>query len=132
MSDERIARLQAGYDALAGGDVPSVLALMHPEVVAEDQDRTLEASGPYNGHEGFAAMLATVNEGFDDVRYTPQRFEAAGDQVLVEVRRSGRGSASGLSVDERQFHLFDFDGETVRRFRSFVDEAQARAAYGGG
>jgi len=46
----------------------------------------------------------------------------------VRARRTGRGTASGAAVEEVQFHVFDFEGATVVRFRSFLSEEKALEA----
>ncbi len=51
------------------------------------------------------------------MRYIPQDVTAVGDRVLVEVRRAGRGSASGVQVDEQQFHVWDVVAGRAVRFR---------------
>ena len=130
MSRENVERVRQGYEALARGEVEPVLALFDPQIVVEDHDRTLSGPGVYQGHAGFLRMFSSVNEGFDDVRYTPETFDDRGTQILVKVRRTGRGSASGVSVEESQFHVFDFEGARVTRFRACVDRAEALEAVG--
>ncbi len=130
MSRGNVQQLQAGYDALARGDFDSALAPFHADILVEDHDRSPDGPGIDHGHDGFMRVFSSVNEGFDDVQYTPERFEDVGDGVLVEVRRTGRGSVSGVSVEERQFHVFDFRDGRVGRFRSFLDRSEALEAVG--
>ena len=130
MSQENTERLRVGYEALARGDMGPVLALFDPDLHVEDHDRTLEGPRISRGHDGFLTMFSSANEGFEDVRYAPERFDDLGDRVLVVVRRTGRGSVSGVSVDERQFHVFDFEGERVIGLRAFLEERQALEAVG--
>jgi hypothetical protein len=125
-----VEQLQAGYDALARGDWDSALAPFHPDVVVEDHDLSPDGPGVDHGLDGFMRTFASVNEGFDEVQYTPERFDEVGERVLVEVRRSGRGSVSGARVEEQQFHVFDFRDGRVSRFRSFLDQSAALEAAG--
>jgi ketosteroid isomerase-like protein len=75
-------------------------------------------------------MLAATTEGFDDVRYHADRFTDAGDSVLVDARRSGRGTLSGVTVQEHQHHVWDLrDGRAVR-FRLFLSRDDALTALG--
>jgi hypothetical protein len=48
-----------------------------------------------------------------------------GDRVLVDLRRTGRGEASGAQVDERQFHVWDVVVGRAVRFRVYLDQNQA-------
>ena len=69
--------------------------MLHPDIHVEDHDRSLETPSTYYGRDGFLTLFATVNEGFSDVRYTPEELTDVGDRVLVEVRRTGRGREIG-------------------------------------
>jgi ketosteroid isomerase-like protein len=72
--------------------------------------------------------LAATTEGFEDIASHADAFIDAGGAVLVEARRSGKGVASGVEVEERQYHVWDMqDGQAVR-FRLFLVKADALAA----
>ena len=130
MAHDRVDALRQGYAALARGDLAAALAPLDPELEVEDHEWSLGSPVTRRGHEGFVEIFTTVNEGFEDVRYTPEEFIEAGDRVLVKARRTGRGSASGVRVEERQFHVFDFVGDRAVRFRSFLKEERALEAVG--
>jgi ketosteroid isomerase-like protein len=130
MSRENVELVSRAFDAFARGDLPAMLATFDPAVKLEDHDRSLDSPATYEGHEGFLEGIALVNEGFEDVRYTPEEFTDMGSRVLVAVRRTGRGSASGVAVDERQFHLFDVEDGRIVRIRAFLEREQALEAAG--
>jgi ketosteroid isomerase-like protein len=130
MSQENVEAVRRGYEAFAHGDIEAALALFHPGIQVEDHERSLETPTSYHGRDGFLTLFATVNAGFSDVRYAPEELTDVGDRVLVEVRRTGRGMASGAQVEERQFHVWDMvDGRAVR-FRVYLDRNQALDAAG--
>jgi ketosteroid isomerase-like protein len=130
MSQENVDLLRRGYEAFAEGDMETVLGLLDSNLVSEEGEQTLDTPGTYYGRQGLLDMFASVNQGLDSVRYTPERFVDLGDRVLVDVRRSGRGSLSGAPVDRPQFHLWDLaDGRAVR-FRSYGDRSEALEAVG--
>ena len=128
MSGDRIEILRKGYEALGRGDLPAALSPFHPAVQVEDHEFSLDSPVIRHGHEGFLEIFTSVNEGFEDVRYTPEEFKEARDQVLVSARRTGRGAASGVEVEERQFHLFEFRDGLMVRFRSFLNGERALEA----
>src|SRR5215211_3373635 len=105
MSQENVEIVRRAYEAFAQGDIEAALAMCQPVIQVEDHNRSLETPATYHGRDGFLTLFATVNEGFSDVRYTPEELTDVGDRVLAEVRRTGRGRASGAQVDERQFHV---------------------------
>ena len=77
-----------------------------------------------------ARMLAATTEGFEDVRYEVDEFTSVGDCVLVAARRSGRGTASGVRVEERQYHVWDMREGRAVRFRLFLSESDVLRAAG--
>ena len=130
MSQENTELVRRGYEAFAQGDIEAALAMFHPDIQVEDHERSLETPTSYHGRDGFLTLFATVNEGFSDVRYTPEELTDVGDRVLVEVRRTGRGRASGAQVEERQFHVWDMVAGRAVRFRVYLDRNQALEAAG--
>ena len=130
MSHENLELVRHGYEAFARGDVEAAVAMFHPDIQVEDHERSLETPTTYHGPDGFLTLFATVNEGFSDVRYTPDKVTDVADQVLVEVRRTGRGITSGAHVDERQFHVWDVVAGRAVRFRVYVERDQALEAVG--
>jgi len=129
MSQEDIELLRRGYDALQRGDIAGVIAVLDPEIVATDHDETLDTPKEYRGHEGVLRMATENAEGFENHRYEAEEFEDAGeDRVIAIVCRRGRGARSGIEIDERQWHVWDFrDGRGIR-LRTFVREEAARDA----
>jgi ketosteroid isomerase-like protein len=106
-SERNVERVRRGYAAFASGDIETVRAFLDPKVTFEEGESTLDTPAIYHGPDGLLEMFVTVNEGVEDVRYQPGRFIAAGDRVLVEVRRTGRGSSSRAPVERQQFHAWE-------------------------
>jgi ketosteroid isomerase-like protein len=130
MSQENVEIVRRAYEAFARGDIEAALAIVQPDIQIEDHERSLETPTSYHGRDGFLTLFATVNEGFSDVRYTPEELTDVGDRVLVEVRRTGRGRASGAQVEERQFHVWDMIDARAVRFRVYLDRSRALEAAG--
>jgi ketosteroid isomerase-like protein len=130
MSQENVEIVRRAYEAFAQGDIEAALAMCQPDIQVEDHERSLETPTSYHGRDGFLTLFATVNEGFSDVRYTPEELTDVGDRVLVEVRRTGRGRASGAQVEERQFHVWDMVAGRAARFRVYLDRNQALESAG--
>ena len=134
---ENVELVRRAYEDFARGDLDAALAIFTHEAAIEDHDRSLSSPLVAHGPDGFLRLVARANEGFEDVRYTPARFTEAGDRILVEVRRTGRGSASGVPVEERQFHVWDMQGGQAVRLRAFLEREPALATitrargYGG-
>jgi ketosteroid isomerase-like protein len=130
MSQDNVELVRSAYEAFADGDLGTALAIFSPEVEIEDHDRSLSSPLVDRGSEGFLRLVARANEGFEEVRYAPEAFNEAGNRVLVDVRRTGRGSASGVPVEERQFHVWDMEDGRAVRLRAFLEREQALEAIG--
>jgi uncharacterized protein len=127
MSRRNVEIIRTGYEAFLRGDLETAFSVFAEDIEAVD-DPAMIGQRVYVGKEGFARMLAATTEGFDDVRYYADRFTDAGDSVLVDARRSGRGTLSGVTVEEHQHHVWDMrDGRAVR-FRLFLSRDDALAA----
>jgi ketosteroid isomerase-like protein len=129
MPRQNVEILETGYRAFLSGDHETAFSVFAPDIEAFDDPRMIE-DRVYRGRDGFARMLAVTTEGFEDVRYEAEEFIDVGDCVLVSVRRSGRGSASRVPVEEHQFHVWDMRAGQAVRFRLFLSEPDARAACG--
>jgi ketosteroid isomerase-like protein len=128
--DDLIARATASYEAFNRADNDGALRFMHPEI----EWRTYLVPGPgggtYRGHEGVVQLWTDVRNVFDDFRNEAEEFFASEDMVVVFVRFTGRGRESGVDVEARVAHLFDFEDGLVRRVRTFEDRRQALTAAG--
>ena len=130
MSEENLELVRSGYKTFAEGDIETVLSLLDPDITLEEREPTLDTPSIYHGHQGLLDMIARVNEGLEDVKYAPERLVDMGDQVLVEVRRKGRGSLSGVPVERWQFHIWDIAEGRAIRFRTYADRQEALEAAG--
>jgi ketosteroid isomerase-like protein len=130
MPQDNVDLVSRAYDAFADGDLETAIAIFSPDVEIEDHDRSLSSPLVDRGPDGFLRLVARANEGFEEVRYAPDAFTEAGSRVLVDVRRTGRGSASGVPVEERQFHVWDMEDGRAVRLRAFLERAQALEAAG--
>lgn len=130
MSQANVELIRRGYRAFGEGDVETVLEVLHPELEAHDHGAVPDVATTHHGIEEFFGLIASVNEGFSDFNYAAEEFVDCCDIVLVKVRRTARGAASGAVVDEVQWHVWDIrDGQAVR-YRSFLDYAPAAQAAG--
>jgi ketosteroid isomerase-like protein len=130
MTRHAVELVRRAYEAFAEGDLETALAIFSPDVEIEDHDRSLSSPLADRGPDGFLRLVARANEGFEEVRYSPETFSEAGNRILVDVRRTGRGSASGVPVEERQFHVWDIEDGRAVRLRAFLERGPALHAAG--
>ena len=127
MSRRNVELIEDGYEAFLRGDLESALSIFADDFEAHDAPEMV-GDPVYRGKEGFLRMLAMTTEGFEDVKYVADEFTEVDESVLVNARRSGRGVASGIEVEEHQYHVWDLrDGRAVR-FRLFLSRTDALRA----
>ena len=75
-------------------------------------------------------LLESWLEAFDHLRWEPDDFFDAGDQVVAFVRQTGRGKQSGAEIAIDVGHLWTFrDGKAVR-WQGFPERGEALEAAG--
>jgi ketosteroid isomerase-like protein len=118
MSAENVEVVRRGYELYAAGDLDGVAALFASEAEMPDAGGlgiTGTAAGIRRGGEGFLKAVEEAVEAFEDYRVEPEDFIEHGDAVLVPVRISGRGRASGAELEMELVHLwFVRDGTVIR------------------
>jgi uncharacterized protein len=126
MSEENVEITRRGYENLSRTGEFS-WELIDPEIEIHDPPLTPDAR-VYRGHDGLREAMRNVELAFEEVRFEAEEFLDAGDDVVVLVRMVGRGKGSGVNVDARIAHLWNFrDGKGVRVRVLERDEALAAA-----
>jgi uncharacterized protein len=129
MSHENVEIVRRSFNQFAREGLESVLGDFDPEIEWTTTDAFLEAD-TYRGHEGISRYFETLAGEFEDVRLDAEEVIDGGDQVLVCVRMSGRGKASGAPVALTLTSVCSLrDGKFVR-IRNYPDKEQALAAVG--
>jgi ketosteroid isomerase-like protein len=83
------------------------------------------------GREGYVEFAGRWTEDFDNYEAEYERFiEAGDDRVLVLVRSSGTGKASGAPVELHTAMLFELEEECVVRVVIFLNQEDAFKAAG--
>jgi ketosteroid isomerase-like protein len=135
MSQENVAIVRHGYEALNSGDVEAALALFDPDVevhLAQDAGNVigLDFEPVYRGVEGFLRFLGRLSEAFGEFRWEPEEYFDAGDDVVVFVRMITTGRRSGTKTEHPLGHLCTMrDGKLVRH-ETFWERSTALEAAG--
>jgi ketosteroid isomerase-like protein len=116
-SQEVIASLREGYEALNRGDLTAVLDLIDPELRWEEGGRSPEA-GNYSGRDSFERYVQSWLDSFEDFRIEIEEIREEGDRLTVVARQSGRGRASGLPIETRIVHAWTVHGDRAVGFQS--------------
>lgn len=113
------------YQAFSTGDMPTVLGLMHPEIVWNEAESNLLAEGnPYIGPnailEGVFANLGAKHEYFEvqDVKIHGMND----NMVLATLRYDAKVKATGKSYNAQAAHLWTLNEEgKITAFQQYVD-----------
>jgi ketosteroid isomerase-like protein len=127
MSAENLELLRRVYDRWGGGD-------FHPNPdFAEEFTITLGPdfpdAGTHRGRDGVAAYMKGFLEPWERLTISAEEMTDAGERALVRVLQSGTGSASGIAVELRYFHLWSFEDGRPTAMESIMREDDARARF---
>ncbi|MFN8507471.1 MAG: nuclear transport factor 2 family protein [Dehalococcoidia bacterium] len=130
--------VQAIYGAFAAGDVPAILARLHPAVGWEQWTaRSAQADNvpwlaPRSGVEGAAAFFTLLNEALEFHEFTVLDITVSDRQAAAEVVLDSTVRATGKRVLDEEMHLWTFDDDgRVTRFRHYADTAKHIEAAAG-
>ena len=131
MSQENVEIVRRGYELFSQGNLEGVADLISDEAELPDGGGLGvgdTAAGTRRGPDGFLQGTHDALDAFEDYRVEPQEFIDAGDAVLVPVRISGRGKASGAMLEVRLVHLWVLrDGRAIRNeiYRTIAEALEA-------
>lgn len=114
MASSNTERLRAGYQALATtGRWPAEPVLLGAGFELH-QDPMLDNANVFRGADAPAALLTLIAQSFAEPEVQAERFiEAPGGEIVVIVRVTGRGKASGIAIKKEQAHVWRFEGEAA-------------------
>jgi ketosteroid isomerase-like protein len=135
MSQENVAIVRQGYEALNRGDVDAALALFDPDVevhLAQEAGNVLglDFEPVYRGVDGFLQFLGRLSEAFEDFRWVPEEYFDAGDDVVVFIRMISTGRQSGMTTEHPMAHLCTMREGKLVRHETFWERSAARQAAG--
>ncbi|HYY84620.1 MAG TPA: nuclear transport factor 2 family protein [Beijerinckiaceae bacterium] len=133
MSQENVEIVRRGYELFAEGNLEGVTDLISDEAELPDGGGLGvgdTAAGTRRGPDGFLQGSQDALDAFEDYRVEPQEFIEAGDAVVVPVRISGRGKASGAMLEIRLVHLWVLRNGRAIRNEIYRTTAEALKAVG--
>jgi uncharacterized protein len=118
------------YDAFAAGDLDTILAIIHPDVVWVESDG-IPYGGTFIGRdavfEGVFAKIAAEWDGFTAEVF--EAFEADGGRVVTLGEDSGTFKATGKHMSAPTASIWTLDNEgRVVRFTQYIDTLAVHGA----
>jgi ketosteroid isomerase-like protein len=84
----------------------------------------------WRGVEGMLEVFGQVLAAWEDLRFEPEDFVDAGDQVVVFARHHGRRRDSGLEVSDAATYVCALREGKIERFTLYRDRTEALEAVG--
>src|SRR5436305_10974508 len=129
MSQENVDVVRAIHEALARGESPASLGLLHPDIEYVNPPGAVEP-GTRRGIAAYEDALRSMHEALEDVRIELRELIDAGDQVVVLATFTARGRSSGAHRQHEDGYVWTVrDGKAVS-FQWFNEPAKALKAVG--
>ncbi len=128
MSHENVDRMRRAFEAWERDDRRETEALLRELLAPDFEMHPLYLDKVYRGVEGMWAMWADARETWEDYRFELEEILDRDDHVLVIGRVLGRGTASGVPINQPLAMLFTFRDDKAVRGRSFTSKQDALEA----
>jgi ketosteroid isomerase-like protein len=133
MSESATAIVRALFERANSGDIDAVLELLAPDSVMEVPPEASLEPDTYEGHEGARRYFAGFDGILDDVRFELVSIEEISpDIVLTDAKLTGRGTTTGIFVEQTTFVVLTVRGGCVSSIRPYTSRDAALAAVGSG
>jgi ketosteroid isomerase-like protein len=129
MSHQNVAVVRAIHEALARGESPATLGLLHPDIEYVNPPGAVEP-GTRRGITAYEDALRSMNEAFEDVRIEVHEIIDAGDQVVVFATYTARGRSSGAQRQNEDGYVWTLRDGKAASFEWFHNRADALEAAG--
>jgi ketosteroid isomerase-like protein len=129
MSQENVEMLRRVFEALVRRDSEALDALVQEYVAPDFEFESVLTGQVYKGAQGVRDLFADIWETLDYIPATEEIIDL-GEQVVVVLRISGRGTRSGVPVAQQVAIVYSFEDERIVRGKSFTSRAEALEAAG--
>jgi ketosteroid isomerase-like protein len=131
MSQENVEIGTRAVAAFNSRDVDAVLHFYSADAELRDLANAPDQAMALKGIDAIREAWALWAAAFDELRVDVAEWTDAGDAVIAAAHWQGRGKASGMSIDVRQFDVFEFrEGQIVRATLGLKSKEQALEAAG--
>jgi ketosteroid isomerase-like protein len=128
MSPGNVDLIRRLYAAVSAGDVRSAVESADPNVEWISDPRL--GMGPIRGRESVHEFFVDTASSFGELEIEVEELLEQGDRVLVFLRVSGSGAASGAAFEIRIAHLWTLRDGVVVRGEGYGNRDEALEAAG--
>jgi len=129
MSQENVEIANQLVEAWNRGDIDAFLALfdLECEVVFHPD---VPEPGPFHGHDELRRWIDGFLAAWEFYRADVVEVADKGDDVFAALHLVGRGTGSGIGIDETEGHVFTIREGKIVRWRNFKEREEALEAAG--
>jgi len=128
MGESDAAVVRDMFERFGGSGLESALELISEDASFEVPGEMSAEPDVYEGHDGARRYFAGFEGLIEDVRFEPLEIEEAGDGLIVWIRLSVRGAASGIDVEQHAAIVVRVEDGKVSGLRPYPDMDAARDA----
>ena len=129
MSEENVEIVARLVDTWNQANVEAMLALFDPECEVIFPPEVPEP-GPFRGHTELREWAEGFLAAWESHHAEVVELIEADHSIVAILHLIGRGSGSGIEMDETDAHVFTFSDGKVTRWRNFSDRSAALEAAG--
>lgn len=129
MSQENLEIVRRGFEAWDRGDYEAASSIFSSDVEIDASERILNPA-VYSGIDGAMRFGKEIAETWNEFHVEIEDMLSAGDEIVVLVRSTGQGRASGAQVEARAAWVVAVSEQKVTRLRLYRDRSRALEAAG--
>ncbi len=127
MSQENVEIIRAIYDGWLRGDAG--FDRFDPEITMFESE-TLPGAVSAVGIDAVRRYIESFTKYWAEIRFEPEEYIDAGDQVVVVARLVGRGKSSGVAVERTWAYVWAVRGSKALRMDGYASRGEAIKAAG--
>jgi ketosteroid isomerase-like protein len=127
VSQQNVETIQSLYEGWRRGDMG--LDKFDPEI-AMIESSTLPGAVSAFGIDAVERYMASFAKYWDEIRFEPQEYLDAGEQVVVVARLVGRGKTSGVAVTRTWAYVWTLRDGKALRMDGYAERSEALKAVG--
>jgi len=126
MSEQNVNAVRGMYAAFGRGDIPAVIAQLHPEVEWWEAENFIYADkNPYVGPNGvLEGVFMRLGQEWDGFAVSAKEFLDGGDTVAAQGYYSGTFKETSKQVRAQFAHFFTFRDGKLIKFQQYTDTRQ--------
>jgi ketosteroid isomerase-like protein len=130
MSQQNVEIARSGLEALNRDGVDAIVDLCDPEVEWIAIPGFLPDAEDFHGRAGVRAWFGKIGEAVGEVHWEAEEITDTGECLLVALKLSAIGRASGIPGEFRIFQAWKMRNGKLARLESYLSREEALQATG--